>query len=147
MIKGLKVIPLERFEIDDGGFVGRVIRSSDSEFSGFGEAYISAIPSGAVRAWKRHNEMRSNLTVVSGLVRFVLFDNRVGSDCAGEFFEITLGPGVKYARLAIPSGIWMGFQGIHHDNSLILNIANQVHDPGEIDTLDKSAIDFKWDFP
>ena len=145
MIDGLQLIPLKKFDIDDGGFVSRLLRSSDNGFSGFGEAYLSSIPAGAVRAWKRHNSMSSNLVVISGMVRFVLFDDRPSSTTAGSIFEVRLGPTVEYSRLAIPSKIWLGFQGIHHDSSVILNIANQIHDPEEIDRVDISFVDFNWD--
>jgi dTDP-4-dehydrorhamnose 3,5-epimerase len=40
--------------------------------------------------------------------------------------------------------IWMGFQGLSSNGSMLLNIANIVHDPEEVDRKDINEIEFDW---
>ena len=40
--------------------------------------------------------------------------------------------------------IWVGFQGLSDTNSLLLNIANFVHDPEEVDRKNINEIEFDW---
>ena len=41
-------------------------------------------------------------------------------------------------------GIWFGFRGISFDLNLVMNIADIVHDPNEVERLDLDAIEFNW---
>jgi hypothetical protein len=40
--------------------------------------------------------------------------------------------------------VWMGFQGLSNDGSMLLNIANIEHDPGEADRLEVDKINYDW---
>ena len=50
----------------------------------------------------------------------------------------------NYARLTIPPGIWFGFQGNAIGRSLIMNVADIVHDPEEV--LNKPVSSFLYDW-
>ena len=50
----------------------------------------------------------------------------------------------NYCRLTIPPMIWMGFQGLDSDISLLLNIANIVHSPEESDSKTVDSIKYNW---
>lgn len=127
--------PLARIETD-GGEVLKALRSDESGFAGFHEAYFSRVDPGAVRAWKLHTEMTVSVVVPVGLVRFVV----VVDDEPREF---ELGPDHRYGRLTIPPGHWFGFGG-GPEGGLVLNLANVLHRPEEGRNRPLDAFDHHW---
>lgn len=120
-----------------GGQIFQVIKNTDPNFHGFGEAYFSWIESGVVKAWRKHKSMTMNLVCPIGKVQFVFYggDNsfrleEIGEDC--------------YRRITVPPGVWFGFKGLSTGKNLILNIANIPHDSSETERLLKDKIDFNW---
>ena len=125
-----------------GGAVLHAIKRSDYGFSGFGEAYFSTIEHNAIKGWKRHKEMVLNLVVPIGSVRFVLYDDR--NNQINKFQEVVLSLKNGYARLTVPPMIWVGFQGLDIDTSIVLNIASIEHSSEEIDQKKLDEIKFNW---
>ena len=134
----VKLVTAPRIPISDGGEVIRGLAIDDDGYCGFGEAYLTKSPPGAVRAWKKHLRMTLNLTVVSGDVWFV-FLNKSG---VPEFAKISERNGV---RLTVPPGLWFGFKNAGPEDSLILNVADITHDPDEMVRVDKNEISFDWE--
>lgn len=128
--------PLPRIETQ-GGDVLHALRCNDHCFVGFGEAYFSWIDYGAVKAWKRHTRMTMNLIVPFGNVRFVFY---LGSD---RFRVEEIGE-ARYQRITVPPGLWFGFQGCSQSRSLVLNLADMIHDPKEAERLSEANINFNW---
>jgi dTDP-4-dehydrorhamnose 3,5-epimerase len=124
-----------------GGNVMHAMKGSSIGYKGFGEAYFSEIEKGAIKAWKRHKNMTLNLVVPIGEIRFVLFDDRKVSK--NQFQEVVISKG-NYCRLTVPPMIWMGFQNLSNDSSMLLNIADMEHNPNEIDTKSIEQIEFNW---
>jgi len=139
-INGVKITPLSIIDTK-GGNVFHAMKKSDQGYSDFGEAYFSTIESQAIKGWKRHKEMVLNLIVPIGTVRFILFDNQ---ENINQFQEVTLSRADNYARLTIPPMIWVGFQGLSRQTSLVLNIANIEHLPEEIERKELDEIKFNW---
>ena len=139
-VEGVLFTPLKIINVA-GGDVLHGMKSSDSGYTGFGEAYFSTIEQGAVKAWKRHRNMTLNLVVPAGAIRFVVFDDRTDSSTRGKYGEITLSR-ENYSRLTVPPMVWMGFQGVGEGTSLLLNVANVFHDPAEVDRKALDEIDF-----
>jgi dTDP-4-dehydrorhamnose 3,5-epimerase len=50
----------------------------------------------------------------------------------------------NYCRLTIPPMIWMGFQGLSDNGSMLLNLANLEHSPNEVDKRNIEEIKFNW---
>ena len=140
-IPGVSTTPLSIIDTK-GGAVLHAIKSSDNGFSGFGEAYFSTIEHNAIKGWKRHKEMVLNLIVPIGSVRFVLYDDRKNQ--INQFQEIVLSLTGEYARLTVPPMVWVGFQGLDHQSSLVLNIASIEHSPEEIERKGLDEIKFNW---
>jgi len=140
-ITGVSSTPLSIIDTK-GGAVLHAIKSSDNGFSGFGEAYFSTIEHNAIKGWKRHKEMVLNLIVPIGSVRFVLYDDRRNQ--LNQFQEIVLSLTGEYARLTVPPMVWVGFQGLDHQSSLVLNIASIEHSPEEIERKELDEIKFNW---
>jgi len=120
-----------------GGDVMHILRKSDNSFAGFGEAYISTIESGAVKAWKKHKNMTMNLVVPFGKVRFVFYSE----NSSFHVEEIGLD---HYHRLTVPPGIWFGFKGLAIERSIIVNISDVEHEPDEAEHLPLSALEYDW---
>ena len=125
-----------------GGDVLHAMKKNEYGFNEFGEAYFSEIEYKAVKAWKRHRSMTLNLIVPIGVIRFVLFDDRAVGP--GELSQIILSRD-NYQRLTIPPLVWVGFQGMCSGNSMLLNIANIIHNKDEADIIDIDEIKFQWE--
>jgi dTDP-4-dehydrorhamnose 3,5-epimerase len=141
-IDGVLITPLKIINVA-GGNVLHAMKASDSGYDNFGEAYFSCIVQGAIKAWKRHREMTLNLIVPVGVMRFVLFDNRPNSISRGCFQQIELSK-ENYSRLTVPPMVWMGFQGVGDEVSILLNIANIEHRLDEVDRKEMKEIKFDW---
>ena len=111
---------------------------------GFGEAYFTHIDAGEVKGWKRHNRYTLNLVVVQGAVRFVLYDDRVESPTKGQFAELILSPEDNYQRLTVAPGLWMAFQGVGNERSMLMDLIPEVHTPEESDKKELDEIKFNW---
>ena len=142
MIDGVIFTPLSIIDVE-GGNVLHAMKASDPGFSGFGESYFSIIEPRTIKGWKLHREMVLNLVVPVGSVRFVIFDSRVDSKTEGKFSVYVLSR-INYGRLTVPPKLWVGFQGIDEQDSLLLNIANIPHDPNEVEHKAKEEIVFDW---
>jgi len=130
MIDGVVVKPLRRIP-DERGFIMHMLRSDDPDFEKFGEIYFSTIFPGVVKAWHLHKEMILNYSVVFGMVKLVLFDDRDGSPTKGELQELFIG-GENYSLVKIPPFIWNGFKGVGTEMAILANCASLAHDPDEI---------------
>ena len=142
-INGVTTTPLSIINIK-GGDVLHAMKKSDHGYSGFGEAYFSTIEPKAIKGWKRHTQMVLNLVVPIGSVRFILYDDRENQNNINKFQEVILSIADGYARLTVPPMIWVGFQGLARQTSLVLNIANIEHSPDEIERKELDEIEFIW---
>ena len=104
---------------------------------------VYGIEAGRIKGWKRHHRMVLNLVVPTGAVRFVVYDDRADSSSQGVYSDVILSQ-QNYCRLTVPSGVWMSFQGISNDPSLVMNVSNIMHDPTEVDRKGLDEIDFNW---
>ena len=140
MINDVLITPLKIIDAP-GGNVMHGMKISDHGYVNFGEAYFSKIALGETKAWKRHKKMTLNLIVPIGEIKFVLFDDR---DKDNRVFQEVVISQTNYSRLTIPPMIWMGFQGLSTPESMLLNIADIVHDPFEVDKKKIEEIEFNW---
>ncbi len=140
MIDGVLITPLDVIETA-GGDVMHAIKKNDNGFVGFGEAYYSNVEFESIKAWKRHKDMTLNLTVPVGKIKFVLFDDRIESD--KKFQEVIISID-NYCRLTVPPMIWMGFQGLSSSGSVVLNIADIIHQADESDRKNINELNYDW---
>ena len=141
-INGVFLTPLKIIDTP-GGDVLHGMKFDDPGFNGFGEAYFSNIEPEIIKGWKRHKLMTLNLIVPIGIVRFVIYDDRVPTCSHTKFREIILSKR-NYQRLTIPPMVWFAFQGLGKEQSLVLNIANIKHESEEVDQKLVNEIDFDW---
>jgi len=140
MIEDLLITPLSIIDTP-GGRVMHAIKESDKGFYGFGEAYFSNVDFKAIKAWKRHKRMTLNIVVPIGKIRFVFLDDRKWPDQQSQ--EVLISED-NYCRLTVPPMIWIGFQGLSTNGSILLNVADIEHDPAEVDKRNVEEIDFNW---
>ncbi len=140
IIKQLKKIPDER------GTIMHVLRSDDSEFTKFGEVYISKAYPGVIKGWHLHTKMTLNYCVIEGMAKLVLCDDRKKSKTYKEIQEIFMGED-NYCLVQIPPGVMNGYKTIGTKPSLLINCPDSAHDPKEMlrfDPLSKK-VPYSWD--
>ena len=146
-IEGVIVQPLREIA-DNRGSVLHMMRRDSKLFKQFGEVYFSEILSGKVKAWKRHKQQTQNLTVPVNNIRLVIYDNRPSSSTHGKIEEYELGRPDHYCLVHIPPMLWYGFQAFGEETALIVNCADQPHDPKQTESLpaDSNEIPYQWKF-
>lgn len=145
MIDGVVITPLRQI-FDERGKVMHMLREDSPVFSRFGEIYFSCTHPGVVKAWHLHKEMTLNYAVISGSIKFVLFDNRNDSPTKGKVQELFISP-ENYFLVTVPPLIWNGFKGVGTETAIVANCATLAHSPDElirIPAFDKS-IPYNWD--
>ena len=143
-IAGVTIAPLGKFE-DYRGVLLHMMRADAAAFERFGEIYFSGVREGAVKAWRKHRSLTSNLAVPVGSIRLVLFDARPDSPTQGKTMTIEMGE-KHYQRVTIPPGIWTGWKGLGPGMSLVANLATEPHDPDEVESLsaDSPIVPHRW---
>ena len=112
----------------------RVFRGK--EMNKIKETYFSVIYFNKVKAWKFHKKMSLNLLVSKGKVRFVFFFKNK--------FKIIEDDENKKLLLKIPPKIWFGFKGLKKPSSLILNLADTIHNKNEQIVRDIKYFNYNW---
>jgi len=133
---GVVVTPLKQIR-NPKGDIFHAMKSSDSGYSGFGEAYFTTVHRGDIKGWKKHTQMTLNLVVVSGEIEFVIYN-----ELDKSFFTIKLSHD-NYQRLTIEPNLWVAFRGLKEHN-MLLNIANIEHNPNEAENLELDRIKYEW---
>tara|TARA_B100000161_G_scaffold123399_1_gene87448 strand:+ start:438 stop:878 length:441 start_codon:yes stop_codon:yes gene_type:complete len=128
----IKYIPLKKIS-NPLGDVWHAIKSSDSEYAGFGEAYFSFIEKGKIKGWKKHKKATLNLIVPVGEIKFFAYDEEQ-EDKHSKLSSFTLSE-ENYFRLTVPSGIWLAFKGLKERN-MLLNVSDYSHDPSEVEAIE-----------
>lgn len=143
LLYGVRVRPLLRIE-DHRGSLLRMLRVDDPGFERFGEIYFSGIREGAVKAWRRHSRITSNLAVPVGTVRVVLHDDRNESPTRNQTMVIEIGE-TNYLLVTIPPGIWTGWQCLGRD-ALVANCSTEPHHDDEVERADSDStqIPYQW---
>lgn len=146
-IEGVIVQPLMQIA-DNRGSVLHMMKRDSELFKQFGEVYFSEIYSGKIKAWKRHKKQTQNLTVPLNKIRLVIYDSRPNSSTHGNIAEYELGRPDHYRLVHIPPMLWYGFQTFGDETALIVNCADQPHDPEDTELLplDSSQIPYQWEF-
>ena len=125
-----------------------MLRSDDEIFKKFGEIYFSTCYPGVIKGWHEHKEQIQNYTVIQGMIKLVLFDNRQNSSTYKNLLEIFIGD-LNYVLIKIPTGVINGYKCIGDKTAIIANCATIPHKAsGEMnryDPLSNDLIPYKWD--
>lgn len=143
-LEGVVITPKKKL-FDDRGAVFHMLRADEPVFDKFGEIYFSQIYAGVVKAWHLHEEMTLNYYLVTGAVRFVLYDDRTASSTQGLFQEIFLHP-EDPKLVTVPPRIYNGFKGLGGTPSIVANCSTHPYRAGEISYLphDDPTLGYDW---
>jgi len=119
-VKNLKVLPDER------GRVMEILRRDDSFFSCFGQVYLTTAYQGVVKGWHYHKKQTDNMTVVKGMMKIVLYDNRKSSTTKGEINELFAGKH-NHILIQIPPLVYHGFKCISPEEALAINVPDKLY--------------------
>jgi dTDP-4-dehydrorhamnose 3,5-epimerase len=144
MIDGVTLTPLRQF-FDERGKVMHMLSTESPIFQSFGEIYFSCTHPGVVKAWHLHKEMTLNYAVISGEIKFVLFDDRLNSPTRGEVQELFISP-ENYMLVTVPPLVWNGFKSVGTATSIVANCATIPHSPSEIvrKSADDPSFPYSW---
>ncbi|MEO0087660.1 MAG: dTDP-4-dehydrorhamnose 3,5-epimerase family protein [candidate division WOR-3 bacterium] len=132
-IKKLRLIPDER------GFVLEILRSDDNLFMKFGQVYISVAYPGIVKAWHYHKIQTDFFTIIKGMAKVVLYDNRENSKTYKEINEFFIGE-LNPLLIKIPPLVLHGFKPLGNEPAYLLNIPTEVYN---YENPDEYRIDYK----
>lgn len=132
---------------DRRGSVCHIIKGSDPEMGLIAEVYASSTLPGVTKGWKKHLRMHQRMCVLLGCFTWVMYDSRPESPTHGIIQTFQHGPEVAYGILEIPPGLWYAFRNTCSVPAWIINCADSVHDPAEVERLplDSVSIPFDWD--
>ena len=119
-IKKLKVIPDER------GRLMEMLRCDDDFFTKFGQAYMTVAYPGVVKGWHYHKIQADNMTIVKGMMKVVLYDDRKNSKTYKEVNEFFVGEH-NPALIHIPAGVMHGFKCISEAEAICINIPTEPY--------------------
>ena len=147
MIEGVETKKL-RINVDERGFLMEMLRSDDSIFKNFGQAYMTMCKRGVAKAWHFHKKQDDFFICVYGEGLVVLFDNRKNSKTFGEINEFTLkAPPGESILLKIPVGVVHGFTSIT-EQMRIINIPTELYNYKEPDEFrlewNSKEVPYKW---
>ncbi len=144
MIQGVGIYQLRQIP-DERGKIMHMLRCDDPNFERFGEIYFSEVYPGVVKAWHLHKEMALNYAVVVGMIKLVLYDDRLDSPTRGELMELFIGQD-NYQLVKVPPLVWNGFKGIGVAPAIVANCATIPHHPDEIVRKDPFSPDISYDW-
>ena len=140
-IKPLRVIPDER------GRLMEILRCDDSLFQKFGQLYMTTVYPGVVKAWHYHKIQTDSFTVVRGMLKLALYDDREGSSTQGEVNEFFMGEH-NPILVQIPKGVYHGFKGIGTKETIVINCPTEPYNREQPDEyrLDAHTKDVPYDW-
>ncbi len=140
-IKNLRVIPDER------GHLLEILRNDDSFFKKFGQVYATTTYPGVVKAWHFHKLQDDNVSVVKGMLKLALFDDRKNSPTRGEVNEFFLGEH-NPILVHIPKHVYHGWKCISEEEAYVVNCPSEPYNRKNPDEhrlpWDTDKIPYDW---
>ncbi len=125
-IKELKVLPDER------GKLMEILRSDESMFERFGQAYVTICKPRIVKGWHYHKLQVDHFVCLQGKAKVVLYDPRKDSKTYGKLNEFVIGL-ENPLLIKIPTFVYHGFTAVGNQDAMILNIPTEVYRYSEPD--------------
>lgn len=125
LISGVEIKKLNVIS-DERGRLMEILRSDESLFIKFGQLYMTVANHGVVKGWHYHQVQWDNFSVVKGMIKLALYDNRKDSptyQMVNEFFIGEHNPQL----VRIPPYVLHGFKGISHPEAIVMNCPTEVY--------------------
>lgn len=127
-IKNLRVIPDER------GWLMEMLRCDDDMFQQFGQVYLSVVYPGTVKAWHCHEKQTDYFTVVKGMAKIAIYDNRENSPTYKEVNEFFIGER-NPVLISIPPLVMHGMKGIGLEPAYLINCPTEPYNYSQPDEI------------
>lgn len=146
MIDGISITSLKQMS-NDLGKVMHMLRNDSKNFTKFGEVYFSTIYQNKTKGWHRHKKMTSNFAIVSGEVKFVLYDSRLESKTKGKIEEFFLSQ-ENYKLITVPPLIWSAIQCVGAETAIVAIFTDLPYDDKEIErkSIADNFIKYDWSY-
>jgi len=139
--KKLRVIPDER------GRLMEILRDDDEMFGRFGQAYITTIFPGVVKAWHYHKQQTDNVACIHGMIKLALCDWRKESETHRRIEEFFIGEH-NPLLVQIPPMVLHGWKGLGGKEAIVVNLPDKhyVYDsPDELRLpYDSEEVGYDW---
>lgn len=135
-IDGVRVFPV--LSIPDER--GCVLKTEHPTFPVM-DVYATTVRCGAIKAWHGYETKQLFYTVLSGMVKLVLFDGRLNSNTYQVFDEFFLGDDSRFS-VQIPARVFAGFKGISQKDAIITVQASEPYQ--QIYRLPFDKLDYDW---
>lgn len=146
MIEGVKVEDLKVIP-DDRGYLMEMLRADSPDFEKFGQAYLTVVYPGVVKAWHCHLQQTDNFVCVAGMAKIALYDARKDSPTRCEVNTFFAG-WQQQCRITIPPGVYHGFTAVGIEPASIVNIPTELYRYDNPDELrrpwDDPEIGYDW---
>jgi len=147
MIDGVETKHL-RVICDERGRLMEILRRDDSVFEKFGQVYLTTTYPGIVKAWHYHKKQDDNVTVVKGMLKLVLYDDRDGSPTRGEVNEFFIGEH-NPVLVHISKGIFHGWKCVGQEEALVVNCVTEPYNRDHPDEYrlpyDSEKVPYDWE--
>ena len=147
MIDGVQTKPL-RMIPDERGRLMEILRCDDPIFEKFGQVYMTTTYPGVIKAWHFHTKQDDNITVVKGMLKLVLYDDREGSPTRGNIVEMFIGDH-NPTLVHVPKQIMHGWKCIGTQEALVINCVTESYDYENPDEhrlpFDTDRIPYDWE--
>ncbi len=126
-IDGALIQPLSWYDDQRGG-LSVLLRADQERLHGerFGQAYVTTVVPGVVKAWHVHRQQWDRMVGLAGRTLLVLQDGREGSSTHGATVEVILAQR-QHQMVLIPPGVWHGLKALSTDESLVLNLPDRPY--------------------
>jgi len=124
-----------------------ILRADDPLFRKFGQVYVSTIYPGVVKGWHCHHVQTDYVTILKGMVKLVLYDDREGSPTRGEVAELFAGE-QNPVLVVVPPFVWHGMKGVGAEPAYMLNCPTETYSYEQPDEFrrppDDPGIPYDW---
>jgi len=126
-IKGVKIIPLKKFE-DERGWLTEIWRRDEIEAKETPVmTYISMTKPGVARGPHEHVAQTDLFGFIGpSIFRMYLWDNRESSETYGEKMEFDVGEG-EPTVVIVPEGVVHAYKNVGDKDGLVVNCPNQLY--------------------
>ncbi len=131
MIDGVKIKKLNWIP-DERGRLMEILRASDDIFINFAQAYITTAYPGVVKGWHYHKKQVDSITIIKGMAKLALYDNRPDSPTKGELTELFVGT-FNPLLVRVPVKVLHGFKAVGTEEAIFMNFPTLEYDPADPD--------------
>jgi len=141
VLQELKPIPDER------GWLVELMRSDWDVFEKFGQAYLTTVYPGVVKAWHYHKKQTDHMICIKGMLKLALYDSRKSSSTYKQINEVYLGDR-KPLLVKIPPLVYHGFKAVGGETAYAINVPTELYEYEKPDEFrlppDSKQVPYVW---